>query len=83
MASIAIIAPDGNSVVGLSHERLSARALNRMAARVGNLMAVPGIRYDNSVCRGLNWPLRFQLVTVIINGRWRTFDPDYLPAEFW
>lgn len=78
MASIAVIAPDGNRVVGFTHNTLPLRALLRKQ----NLRRLPGVIVDDPVSTVGDWPFRFDRVYVCTGRRWRSFRPDDLPMKY-
>jgi hypothetical protein len=76
MSSLAIIAPDGNRVVGLT---MAAPLAVLQRAPYGH----PQVTREESVDTIGDWPFRFDRICAIYGGRYRSFRPDDLPARFW
>ena len=76
MSSIAIIAPDGNRVIGL-HMDGPLSVLQR--APYGD----PRVTREESISVAGDWPFRFDRVLVCGRKRWRSYRPDYLPTKYW
>lgn len=81
MASIAIIAPDGNRVVGFHAD--NPAELRRLVRSRSSLRGHPSVTVIESESTKGDWPFRFDLIVAPCGGRWRTFAPDDLPARLW
>jgi len=74
--AIAIIAPDGNRIVGLFADMPIAEL-----ARAKN--DDPRVTRVASVDRKGDWPFRFGRVYVCRPSGWRGYHPDDLPFKYW
>lgn len=76
MTAIAIVAPDGNRVVGL-FGNMPLAELDQ--ANLGDPRVTRVVAIDT---RG-DWPFRFDRVYVPEGEAWRAYDPDDLPMQYW
>lgn len=75
-SAIAIVAPDGNRIVGLSMEGPLA---DLRKAKPGD----PRVTRNPNVDTAGDWPFRFDLIYVATRSRWRSYRPDDLPMKYW
>lgn len=74
--AIAIIAPDGNRVVGLFAELPISKLLH---ATIDD-PRVSRVAFVN--CKD-DWPFQFTRIYVCGQSRWRGYSPDDLPLKYW
>ena len=76
MTAIAIIAPDGNRVVGLFADMPLAE-LETVSLDDKRVMRVASIETVN------DWPFHFERIWVSEPNGWRAYEPDDLPMQYW